>query len=164
MDIRALEALCAEVTRKQAVTLVSLNDTGLTLTASADASAPVLMLPIANTPGWRCTVDGEETAIQPAVGTLIGIPLSPGTHSVELVFRTKGLTAGLVLTGLGVLLAAVIAWAERRGRMLLADSPRLINGITLGLLIAAWGGAIAVLYVYLILHAFWLDILFQMPV
>jgi hypothetical protein len=65
-------------------------------------------------PGWRAYVDGRETGF---VDTDIGIramELQPGRHMVTMTFRPSGLTAGIVLSCLG--LALTIGYAFAFGR------------------------------------------------
>ena len=67
-------------------------------------------------PGWRATVDGRAASVVPANVLFRGIRLDPGAHAVELVYRPPGLVAGLALSALSILIAAVLAWRTSRGR------------------------------------------------
>ena len=59
--------------------------------------------------GWRATVDDLPVPLLRANAVHMGVVLGAGTHRVELTHLPRGLTAGLVLAGLGAL-ALVGAW------------------------------------------------------
>jgi hypothetical protein len=65
-------------------------------------------------PGWRATVDERPAAVVPADVLFRGIALEPGARMVELVYRPPGLVAGLVLSALSLVAAAVLAWRTSR--------------------------------------------------
>ncbi len=52
-------------------------------------------------PGWSARVDGAPARLLRANAVHMGVVLEAGTHRVELVHYPRGLTAGLVLAGLG---------------------------------------------------------------
>lgn len=71
-------------------------------------------------PGWHASVDGEPAAVYRTDGTLLGVPIPAGEHSVTLTFRPTSLVvafggsvAGLVLI-LGLLSASPRLLAGRR--------------------------------------------------
>jgi hypothetical protein len=64
-------------------------------------------------PGWSARVDEAPRPLVRANAVHMGLVLGPGTHRVELTHRPRGLTAGLVLAGLGVALLGA-AFAVRR--------------------------------------------------
>jgi hypothetical protein len=61
-------------------------------------------------PGWRATVDGAPTPVVPANVLFRGIRVGPGTHLVELAYRPAGLIAGLAVSALSLIAAALLAW------------------------------------------------------
>ncbi|KIG17634.1 hypothetical protein DB30_02909 [Enhygromyxa salina] len=68
-------------------------------------------------PGWRATVDGIETPIVPVNHMFRGVPLEPGAHVVELVFRPLSFAIGWRLNiGMLALLALGMAWTSHRRR------------------------------------------------
>lgn len=64
--------------------------------------------------GWTAEVDGEAVEITPVGDALIAFPITAGTHTVTLRFRTPGLTAGLCISIGCVLTLLAIAVLERR--------------------------------------------------
>ena len=68
-------------------------------------------------PGWHATVDGKEAPVLRVDGMLVGVPLGPGEHRVELGYRPPGLVAGAMLAGAtatGLVGASFLARRRRR--------------------------------------------------
>lgn len=61
-------------------------------------------------------MDGKQTPILRANVVHRAVPLSPGTHRVEFVYRPQSVTRGLVLTatGIAVLLVGAALLFRRR--------------------------------------------------
>ncbi|MGN0306247.1 MAG: YfhO family protein [Lachnospiraceae bacterium] len=53
-----------------------------------------LILSMPYEPGWRITVDGKETQPQLFEGLFLSLPMTEGSHNIELTFMPKGLYAG----------------------------------------------------------------------
>ena len=65
--------------------------------------------------GWTAFVDGERVPLYRANTAFMALELAAGEHSVELRYWMPGLSAGLALSGLGVLcLAALSVWNRKR--------------------------------------------------
>ncbi|HXK08010.1 MAG TPA: YfhO family protein [Vicinamibacteria bacterium] len=66
-------------------------------------------------PGWRATVDARPADVLRANLTFRAVPLGPGHHVVEEVYRPPGMALGLALasTSLVALLALAVAHRER---------------------------------------------------
>ncbi len=54
--------------------------------------------------GFSCTVDGKETPIYTADYGLMAIPVSRGVHNIRVDYRPEGMTAGYILSLVGVVL------------------------------------------------------------
>ena len=52
---------------------------------------------------------------------LIGIPVSKGTHTVEMSFFPKGMAAGIIISLAGIIIVVTVAVLERRKRKVLLD-------------------------------------------
>jgi uncharacterized membrane protein YfhO len=64
-----------------------------------EASEPgFLFLADANYPGWQARVDGEAAPVYSANALGKAVPVSAGSHRVELFFRSKSFGLGLRLT------------------------------------------------------------------
>jgi hypothetical protein len=56
-------------------------------------------------PGWRAYVDRDETRIHPANGAFRAVRVPAGEHTVRFAYEPTSVRVGLLLSGLGVLLA-----------------------------------------------------------
>jgi hypothetical protein len=70
--------------------------------------------------GWEATVDGEAVEVLQADHALLGIPVGPGEHTVELRYAPQALTVGVWVSGAsglaaaGALLLGGMAWLRGR--------------------------------------------------
>lgn len=57
--------------------------------------------------GWTVKVDGKKTEVEPLADALVMIPLSKGTHTIQLTYMPDGLMAGVVISicGIGILVS-----------------------------------------------------------
>ena len=82
---------------------------------SVDVEAPGsgwLLVGVNEAPGWSATIDGENLPILRANHSHMAVPIDgPGT--VELRFRPPGLTAGLLISVLALLVCAGLLIADR---------------------------------------------------
>ncbi|MBZ0268236.1 YfhO family protein [bacterium] len=68
-------------------------------------------------PGWRATVDGEETPVLRCDYVLRAVPIPAGEHVVRLRFRPVSLGVGRAISAMASLaLLALVAWEMRRAR------------------------------------------------
>lgn len=91
------------------------------LMVDADLTTPgLLVLSEINYPGWTALVNGSSTPIVEVDGLLRGMALPSGSAQVEMIFRPGSLTAGGLLTLLGVVLWFVLMiWPVRRREALI---------------------------------------------
>jgi hypothetical protein len=64
-------------------------------------------------PGWSATVDRIPTAIVPAMGALLAVPLAPGTHQIVFTYRTPGAILGRVLSLMSIAGLSLLAWKAK---------------------------------------------------
>jgi hypothetical protein len=62
-------------------------------------------------PGWIARIDGRDAAVVETFGSLRGVVVDSGKHSVDLIYRPMSVYGGAALTATGFLAAAVIATA-----------------------------------------------------
>ena len=62
---------------------------------------------------WSATVDGSPAPLVRANLIMRAVSLEPGTHRIDMRFRTPGLTAGAVVTLLCLLVLAMLWWRGR---------------------------------------------------
>ncbi len=68
-------------------------------------------------PGWKVEVDGQPARLLRANVAFRAVVVGPGRHLVDFRYRPRSVTAGLVLSGVGLLIALGLASMDRhRGR------------------------------------------------
>jgi hypothetical protein len=93
-----------------------------TLTMTADrlefeAEGPgLLVLSEVYAPDWAATLDGAATAIWRTDGTLRGVLVPWGWHTVELVYQPRRVLAGAIISGLSVIACAGAVCVQRMRR------------------------------------------------
>ena len=86
-------------------------DEPLELGLSTDAPFPgILVLTEAWDPGWSVTLDGAAAQVLVADHALLGVAVPAGAHHVLFRYAPPGLFLSRVLTVLGLLLLAGLAW------------------------------------------------------
>lgn len=75
-----------------------------------------LCLTIPYSEGWSAKIDGKETDLLVANTMFMGLPLTKGSHKIELTYRTPGLQAGTLLSLAGCVCVAAIAITGRSKR------------------------------------------------
>ncbi len=84
-----------------------------TVTADKDG---ILFTTISWEPGWKVYVDGERTEPVELVDALVGVPVTAGTHTIELKFFPKGMVLGMLLSAMGIVTVVIIGVYEHRKR------------------------------------------------
>ncbi len=105
-----LTALSAQMTQlKTGVTNLDFKDGHMSLdTESAEGKLLVTTIPYEK--GWRAIVDGQETEILPYQESFLSLPLTAGSHHVELEFTLPGGMIGVIISAVGVIASAVLAF------------------------------------------------------
>jgi hypothetical protein len=87
------------------------------IAAQVDAKRDALLLLSTHWDGgWRARVDGQPAPVARVDFAILGVPVSPGRHQVELEFHPEGLRAGLAMLAAGLLLCGAWAALQRRRR------------------------------------------------
>ncbi|MBQ8786031.1 MAG: YfhO family protein [Oscillospiraceae bacterium] len=81
----------------------------------------VMFTSIAWEPGWTVYVDGEKVEPVKLVDALIGVPLTEGTHTIEMKFFPAGMKLGIIVSLVGIITVIVIALYERKNRTIMLD-------------------------------------------
>ena len=76
----------------------------------------VLLTTIAYDSGWRAYIDGERKEIRSFEDGLIGIPISKGQHSIELIYYPNGLFLGIGISGISVCIFISSYFWRKRGK------------------------------------------------
>ncbi|MFC6254979.1 YfhO family protein [Secundilactobacillus hailunensis] len=76
-----------------------------------DTQASVLTTSIPYTKGWHLTVDGRNTSTQKVNVGFVGAKIPAGRHQVRLTYQTPGLSAGKLLSLVGLILFIIgVVW------------------------------------------------------
>lgn len=74
---------------------------------------------------WTAKVDGVEVPVETFADMMISLPLTPGTHTIELIYYPNGLNIGLVITGVSLLLLFALYALRRLLDNYRKDHPRI---------------------------------------
>jgi uncharacterized membrane protein YfhO len=108
-------------------TITSFRNNSIDLDVSTDHDG-FLVLSETFYPGWKATVDGQETSIHRTNYCLRGLFIPRGTHSVKVWFAPASFTAGLWITLLTILVCAggiVISMVNSKRALRTGDHPPL---------------------------------------
>ena len=67
--------------------------------------------------GWTASVDGAHAPVLPGNGFAMAVPVTPGVHTIRLIYETPGRPTGLVLSLASLALLGVLVRYTGRGRM-----------------------------------------------
>ena len=114
LDQEMFESAVDEL-REGALEITSFQEDHLkgTVTAKEDG---VLFTTISWEPGWKVYVDGKRVKQVELVDAFIGIPVSEGTHTIEMKFFPKGMPLGIFLSIMGVVTLVLIGLTERKNK------------------------------------------------
>ena len=80
----------------------------------------IMMTSVPEEPGWTVWVDGKKQDYVTLFQAMIGIELEPGEHTVKMQYTSPGLKLGLMLFGVGAVLAALLYVYDRKNNKTLA--------------------------------------------
>ena len=80
----------------------------------------IMMTTVPEEPGWTVWVDGKKTDYVTLFQAMIGVELEPGEHTVKMQYTSPGLKLGLLLFGVGAVLAALMYVYDRKNNKTLA--------------------------------------------
>ena len=106
MDIRRFKEYILEM-EQQGMKVETYSDTSISgqITSREDGA---LLLTIPYETGWSLYVDGQEAEIIPFSNALISVPLTAGTHSIELKYQSEGLRTGIMITVISLALLLLL--------------------------------------------------------
>ena len=84
------------------------------LIQSDDQSFAVLTLPYDK--GWKVVVNGQTVPTYNVNGGFIGFEVQSGANNIQMFFIPYGLKPGLLLSGTGIIMAAVLYFFDRKKR------------------------------------------------
>lgn len=66
-------------------------------------SAATVMLTVPYTEGWTVYVDGKQTDYKEVAGTFLGMELEKGTHTIEMVYKTRHMNMAVAVSFVGII-------------------------------------------------------------
>lgn len=99
-----------------AIRRVSWKNNGIAIKTSGSATSLIVVsqdLP----DGWSATVDGRSTRLVKVNGTLAGVFVDPGGHTVRLTYRPKSFVIGAIITGIALALSLALCALELAKRL-----------------------------------------------
>ncbi|MBO5278360.1 MAG: YfhO family protein [Lachnospiraceae bacterium] len=108
-----LEALY-ETLSARALNVTEFSETCIKGTINAEKNM-TLFTSILYEKGWTATIDGEKVPVSAFKDALVSVPVTAGTHEIELSYFPYGLKAGLLITGVSLgILIGIIVWTMRK--------------------------------------------------
>ncbi len=104
VDIKRLNGLC-DICRKDQP--VNLSGTSCSFGFEADKAGQAL-IPLTFDRGFAAYVNGKKVPVKNVDDLFMGIPMEKGTNTVELKFSPFGLTAGIVISIIGLVLTLFV--------------------------------------------------------
>lgn len=83
-----------------------------TITATNDATTVFTTIPFDK--GWQVYVDGKKVEINETLDALISFDVTPGTHSIEMFYRSDAMVNGAIITAIGLLIFILIIVFEKK--------------------------------------------------
>ncbi len=74
----------------------------------------VLLVQLPYSKGFRAFVDGEERPVLRTDTMFLSVPVTPGAHSIRLIYRTPGGAAGVCCTLAGIILLILMSCFRHR--------------------------------------------------
>ena len=100
--------------RENAPQIHQMQDGKISVTAQAGANQ-MLWIPTGFADAWSAKVNGQTVAPVPLAEVCLGVPLTEGENTVELVWKTPGASAGVFVSLVGLSLLFVLAiWEYKR--------------------------------------------------
>ncbi|MCH5194466.1 MAG: YfhO family protein [Oscillospiraceae bacterium] len=114
LDQKMFEDAVDELSR-QPLEITSFKEDHIKGTVTAEKDG-ILFTTLSWEPGWTIYVDGKRTAPVKLVDALIGVPVSEGTHTIEMKFFPKGMAMGIFLSIMGIGTLVIIGLNERKNK------------------------------------------------
>ncbi len=87
--------------------VTSFTDSSVNGTIHAEENG-VMMVTLPYDEGWTVTVDGREAEVFPVGEGFMGVAVAAGDHTVEMTYWPKGLTEGIVISGVCLVLVVLL--------------------------------------------------------
>lgn len=130
---------------------ITVDGSTLSATVQAETEGQWLFLPVEYQDGMIAWCNGAPTEVRRVLGAFTAIRLTEGESEVLLSVWPSGLTAGILLTGIGILLLALWWLAKKKGWMEHSTWIRKIQNGSVYVLVTISAAAFAVAYLFPVL-------------
>ena len=112
LSVETLQEVIRELGREPfKVESCTSDDLSGTITAQASG---YLVLPVPDESGWQIWVDGSKTDYEQFDGTMIAIPLSAGSHTIQMKYVIQGIGLGICCTAVSIALFVLIYGRKKK--------------------------------------------------
>jgi uncharacterized membrane protein YfhO len=108
LDMEAFEEAVEEL-KKNGLQITYHSETEIKGYVNLDEDKSFLFTTIPYEEGWHVKVDGKETETVELADALLGIPITPGEHTVEMKFIPSGFVLGSGISGVCFVLLVLLA-------------------------------------------------------
>jgi uncharacterized membrane protein YfhO len=112
VDMSEFSVLCKNIQNKT-IEISRLSSQKLAATVIAEEN-DLLFISIPYSVGWKLYIDGKETEIKQALSVFMGVELTPGRHTVTLIYNTPGFFVGKVISFVSLLIFIAVFIVTRR--------------------------------------------------
>lgn len=107
-----LKEICSKMNRNPPE-IEFLRDDHIRISVTVPAGKNQLIVTIPADKAWKVTVDGTETVTETAFGLFLAVPVSEGTHVVDMLYNPREIKMGLAVSCLTVFGIAAYAVVEK---------------------------------------------------
>ena len=151
MSLEKLQKVCDMYNYKSNVKAENYN---LSVNINANNEQKVLLLPLQYNGCWIAKVNGKNEQVKSVLGLMSAVELDKGENNVSLHFAPTGLKAGLMISGVSVLIFALAIILRKKNKLM----PNAVCGFVYGFYFILFVIASVLVYVfptmYLIFHSF----------
>lgn len=107
-DEKVLQQYAKDINSKE-IEVVSKADHQVTIQCrNAEKTRKIVLITIPNDDGWQVFVNGMEEPVYKVLGNFTGIPIEPGTHTIEMRYTPPGMDVGMRITGIAAVLTLLL--------------------------------------------------------
>lgn len=85
-------------------------------TATITDENKILMTTIPYSKGWRVSIDGKTVSTTKVLNSLLAVPITKGTHKIDISYQTPYFKIGLLISFILLILLVLTNWLFHRGK------------------------------------------------
>ncbi len=113
LDMEAFEQGIENIRRNQ-LNITYRTETLIVGTVTADESKEYLFTTIPYEKGWQVKIDGEKVETIDVMNALLAVPLTPGTHEIELKFVPEGFVTGSIVSIISFIIFVIMLLLKKK--------------------------------------------------